>query len=125
MKAIRTALCLGVFLGCLGGQSLNAAPLGSSGVAENGDSPDTAIETVQYLPRSGFQYPRSHGAIVDWCAVWAHDCGWASATQFCQSRGFERALHWEIFHPGHTYVIGSDQYCNGDACKGFSFVRCD
>ncbi len=124
MKTIRTALCLGVFLGCLGVQSLNAAPLGPR-VALNAVAPDAMIETVQYLPGSGFRYPRSHGAIVDWCAEWAHDCGSAGATQFCQARGFDRARSWEVFHPGHTFVIGSHQYCTGDACKGFSFVRCD
>jgi hypothetical protein len=124
MKTIGTALCLGVFLGCLGVQSLNAAPLGPR-LALNAGTSNATVETVDYRPGSGFHFPRSHGAIVDWCAVWAHECGWAGATQFCQTRGFERALSWEIFHPGHTFVIGAHQHCEGDACKGFSFVRCD
>lgn len=123
MKTIRTALYLGVFLGCFGGASLNAAPLAPvDGL--NAATPSATIETVQYMPGSGFPYPRAHGAIVDWCAVWAHACGWGGANQFCQARGFQRALYWDIFRPGHTYVIGSDQYCDGDGCKGFSFVRC-
>ncbi len=123
MKTISTALCLVGFLGCLGGGGLNAAPLGPLD-ALNLAAPSAAIETVQYMPGSGFHYPMAHGAIVDWCAVWAHGCGWEGATQFCQARGFDHALNWDAFHPGHTYVIGSNKYCDGDGCKGFSFVRC-
>jgi hypothetical protein len=26
-----------------------------------------------------FDFPRSHGASVDWCAVWANGCGWQGA----------------------------------------------
>jgi hypothetical protein len=82
------------------------------------------VETVQYLPRSGFEFPRAGGTIVDWCAVWSNDCGWGGAHQFCRSKGFDRALSFDIFHPGHTYVIGSNRYCDGEVCRGFRFVRC-
>jgi len=71
-----------------------------------------------------FDFPRSHGASVDWCAVWANDCGWGGARQFCNMRGFARATSWDIFHPGRTYVIGADRYCNGDHCRGFRHVSC-
>jgi hypothetical protein len=123
MKAIRSALYLGVFLGCLGVGGLQAAPVEALG-SPTAAAPGSAIETVQYMPGSGFRYPKAGGAIVDWCAVWAHDCGWGGATQFCRARGFDRALSWDTFRPGHTFVIGSQQYCDGDVCKGFSFVRC-
>jgi hypothetical protein len=82
------------------------------------------VETVQYLPRSGYTFPRAGGAIVDWCAAFSRDCGWGGAHQFCRSKGFDRALTWDIFHPGRTYVIGSDRYCDGEVCRGFRFIRC-
>jgi hypothetical protein len=87
-------------------------------------APVSILETVQYLPRSGFEFPRAGGAIVDWCATWSNNCGGGGAHQFCRSKGFDRALSWDIFHPGRTYVIGSDQYCQGEICRGFRFVRC-
>ena len=89
-------------------------------------SPDvgSTIETIQYLPGSGFSYPHIRGAIVDWCVVWANGCGWPAAHQFCRSRGFDRALSWNIFRAGRTYVVGSERYCEGSGCKGFQFIRC-
>ena len=90
----------------------------------NSNAPRSMVETVQYLPRSGFDFPRAGGAIVDWCASWANNCGGGGARQFCRSKGFDRALSWDIFHPGRTYVIGSNQYCDGEVCRGFRFVRC-
>lgn len=71
-----------------------------------------------------FDFPRSHDASVDWCAVWANGCGWEGAHQFCRRRGFSRATGWDVFAPGHTYVIGDGRYCDGDFCKGFRHVTC-
>lgn len=90
----------------------------------NSNGAGSMMETVQYLPRSGFDFPRAGGAIVDWCASWANNCGGGGAHQFCRSKGFDRALSWDIFRPGRTYVIGSNQYCDGEVCRGFRFVRC-
>jgi hypothetical protein len=95
-----------------------AAPLSSPSAVK------PMIETVQYLPGSGFSYPHERGAIVDWCAVWANDCGAPAANAFCHSRGFDRALSWNIFQAGRTYVVGSHRYCEGGGCKGFRFIRC-
>ena len=85
----------------------------------------TGSSTIQ-LAQSGqrFDFPRSHGASVDWCAVWANGCGWEGAHQFCRRRGFARATGWDVFVAGHTYVIGDDRYCNADFCKGFRQVTC-
>jgi len=113
---------LGISLGCFvaSSQAAPIEPYGALAVA----TPTAAIETVQFMPGSGFPYPHERGAIVDWCAVWANGCGWPAAHQFCQARGFSHALGWHDFYAGRTYVIGSNQFCEGDACKGFSFVRC-
>jgi len=82
------------------------------------------VEQVQYLPKSGFHNPTANGAAVDWCATYATDCGAGGATLFCRQHGFATALHWTTFSPGQTFVLGSNQFCNGSFCTGFHFVRC-
>jgi hypothetical protein len=82
------------------------------------------VELVQYLPKSGFHNPMANGAPVDWCATYANNCGAGGATLFCQQHGFSAAVSWQTFTPGQTYVLGSNQFCNGSFCTGFSFVRC-
>lgn len=71
-----------------------------------------------------YDNPRSHGAVVDWCASWATNCGWGGAHQFCQARGHSRALSWNVYRPGRTWVIGTSQFCQGPNCQGFSQVTC-
>jgi len=77
-----------------------------------------------FLPKSGFPNPTANGAPVDWCATYANNCGAGGAAQFCQQHGFSTALSWQTFNPGRTFVLGSNQFCNGSFCTGFSFVRC-
>jgi hypothetical protein len=122
MKSSKIAIGMAACLAYFAAAGAQAAPLGLDGAVLA--APGAVIETVQFLPGSGFPYPKAGGAIMDWCAVWANGCGWPAAHQFCQSRGFSHALSWNAFHAGHTYVVGSNRYCDGDACKGFSFVRC-
>jgi hypothetical protein len=71
-----------------------------------------------------FRNPRLKGAIVDACAEWGNNCGAGGAAQYCRLRGFNGALSWSIDYPGRTFVIGSNQFCNGPQCRGFSFVKC-
>jgi len=82
------------------------------------------VETVQYLPKSGFHNPKVNGVPVDWCATYATNCGAGGANLFCQQHGFANAISWTTFNPGKTWVLGSNQFCNGGFCVGFSFVRC-
>lgn len=114
--AISTVMNIGLGLWLVGAAS--AGPLVSPAAL------GPLAENAQYMPGSGFEYPKASGAIVDWCAVWANGCGWPGAHQFCRTKGFSQALGWDIFRPGHTFVVGSNQYCTGDGCKGFRFVRC-
>jgi len=113
-----------VFLSMLASAGLGFAGVASAGPLALPPPSGAMVEAVQYLPGSGFMYPHERGAIVDWCVVWANGCGWPGANQFCRSRGFDRALSWNIFQPGRTYVVGSDRYCEGGGCKGFRFIRC-
>jgi len=71
-----------------------------------------------------FSYPRMNGAIVDWCTHWATNCGWGGAHQLCRQYGFARALSWNVYQPGRTWVMGSHRFCNGGFCRGFSQVTC-
>jgi len=117
------SLCTGFsFVRCGGGSSgASAAP---SITPTPGTTPPTGGGTGPFLPGSGFPNPTANGAPVDWCSTYAHNCGAGGATLFCQQHGFATALHWTTFHPGTTFVLGSNQFCNGNFCIGFSFVRC-
>jgi hypothetical protein len=71
-----------------------------------------------------YQNPRMNGAIVDWCTHWATNCGWGGAHQYCQGRGHPRATSWNVYQPGRTWVTGSNRFCVGGSCRGFSQVTC-
>jgi hypothetical protein len=115
---------------CLGASSLHAVPL--KPVDETRAIARSAgVELVEYSrgPRFpgdtwDFRNPRLKGAIVDACAEWGRECGAGGAAQYCRLRKFKGALSWKISYPGRTYVVGSNQFCNGATCRGFSFVRC-
>lgn len=68
--------------------------------------------------------PLVDGVPVDWCRNWGQGCGWAGAHAFCRERGFERALQYEIFHPGRTYIVGGDTFCTGATCTALQSVTC-
>jgi hypothetical protein len=71
-----------------------------------------------------FSYPRIRGAILDHCWTWATNCGWARANWFCRVRGYRRAIAFNRYRPGRTYVVGSNRYCRGTGCVGFRSIRC-
>jgi hypothetical protein len=71
-----------------------------------------------------FDNPTLNGAVVDWCSTWSTNCGAGGANLFCQVAGFSGAANWTTFKPGKTWVIGSNQSCNGGFCIGFSHVTC-
>lgn len=75
--------------------------------------------------RRAFDNPTMNGAIVDHCVTWATDCGWGGAHLFCQRMGMRRAVSWNRTNPGRTWVIGSNRYCEGGFCVGFSQVVCE
>lgn len=68
--------------------------------------------------------PVVDGVPVDWCRAWGQGCGWQGAHAFCRDRGYERALQYEIFTPGRTYLMSSDNFCSGPTCTGFLSVTC-
>ena len=68
--------------------------------------------------------PAVDGVPVDWCRSWGRGCGWPGAHAFCRDRGYERALRFEIFQPGRTYLMSGDSTCNGPTCTAFQSVVC-
>jgi hypothetical protein len=77
-------------------------------------------------PRAkSFPEPQMNGAAVDWCQSWATNCGQAGADQFCRMQGFERASFWTEVLVDRTFVIGSNQFCQGQrACGALRKVVC-
>jgi TM2 domain-containing membrane protein YozV len=71
-----------------------------------------------------FNSPMANGASVDNCASWAVDCGWGGAHQFCRTQGYGAARSFQLYNPGRTWVIGSQRFCDGGGCVGFSQVVC-
>ncbi len=103
---------------CNGGVCVGFSQVTCATAAGPGPGPGPGGEVFR------FNNPRMQGATVDWCSTWATNCGWGGANQFCQSRGYSRALNWNTFRPGRTWVMGSNTHCNGGVCVGFSHVTC-
>ncbi|HEY7610426.1 MAG TPA: hypothetical protein VIF14_14425 [Alphaproteobacteria bacterium] len=68
--------------------------------------------------------PVVDGVPVDWCRAWGQGCGWQGAHAFCRDRGYERALSYEVFQPGRTYLMSGDSFCTGPTCTAFQSVTC-
>jgi hypothetical protein len=69
-------------------------------------------------------HPVVDGVPVDWCRAWGQGCGWPGAHAFCRDRGYERALAFEVFNPGRTYLMSGDTFCSGPTCTAFQSVTC-
>lgn len=69
-------------------------------------------------------HPVVDGVPVDWCRAWGRGCGWPGAHAFCRDRGYERALSFEVFNPGRTYLMNGDSFCTGATCTAFQSVTC-
>lgn len=76
-----------------------------------------------------YREPRIDGYRLDWCRVWAGDCGKGAADAFCRLHGHARAVEWEmdpdIGLRSPTKVIATGQICNEGFCDGFKFIKCE
>lgn len=72
-----------------------------------------------------FDFPKVRGAALDHCAEFGRNCGRGGAELFCRAEGFARAQSWDTFQANRTYVAGSNRFCNGGFCTGFSQVTCE
>ncbi|AEA34567.1 WSC domain-containing protein [Hippea maritima] len=75
-----------------------------------------------------FKYPKINGYRLDWCRLWAQDCGKGAADEFCKKMGFKRAISFEedydIGAKSPTYVIDDGKICNQGFCDGFRYITC-
>ncbi len=66
---------------------------------------------------------------LDFCRVWAGECGKPAADKFCQTKGFTQSNNFEeaidIGAATPTVVIGTGQQCAAPTCDGFTFVTCE
>lgn len=75
-----------------------------------------------------YNKPKIGGLRLDWCRVWANECGQPAANAFCQSEGhanatsFSKASNIGAF--AKTLVIGSGQVCDQPDCDGFAWIKC-
>jgi hypothetical protein len=71
-----------------------------------------------------FATPIENGIPVDRCASWGNDCGQGGADQFCRRQGLTRAVSFETYNPGRTWVSGSNRVCDGADCGALRQVQC-
>ncbi len=75
-----------------------------------------------------FNNPVYNGLRLDWCRVWANQCGGPAATAYCQWKGYSHAVSWSkannIGVSQSTRVISSGAVCSQAACDGFKWIRC-
>ena len=75
-----------------------------------------------------FLKPKIGGVRLDWCRVWAAQCGAPAANAYCQSKGYNHATSFgkanNIGQWTKTRVITSGQICNGPDCAGFTKITC-
>jgi len=75
-----------------------------------------------------YNKPKIGGLRLDWCRVWANECGQPAANAFCQSEGYSGATSFtkasNIGAFAKTRVIGSGQVCDQPGCDGFAKIRC-
>jgi hypothetical protein len=66
---------------------------------------------------------------LDWCKVWAGQCGKPAADKFCQTKGFTQSNNFEeavdIGASTPTIIITSGQQCADPSCDGFTFITCE
>jgi hypothetical protein len=75
-----------------------------------------------------FWEPKIGGLRLDWCKVWADQCGPPAANAYCQTKGYSHATSFakasDIGAFAPTRVIGTGQVCSDAFCDGFAWINC-
>jgi hypothetical protein len=98
-------------------QFANAAAIAERNMARAGQAP--------VGPRRVFNNPMVNGVIVDHCVNWGTNCGLVGASNYCRRMGMSRAVSFNTFSPGRTWVMGDNKLCQGSYCRGFSQIVCE
>ena len=81
-----------------------------------------------------FYNPRINGPEgpmrVDYCRVWARECGWPAADRFCALQGYKAARSFtpylDVGATGEkTIILDGRQICDGPGCDSFRSILCD
>ena len=73
------------------------------------------------------QNPQWKGYRLDRCREWGVNCGAPVAEAYCRSKGFRTYQYFrtDAQSPGvPTRLIGTDQICRGNFCRGFQIIAC-
>ncbi len=72
-----------------------------------------------------FNNPMVAGYGLDYCREWTQNCGLPAATAYCQSRGYSRALNFQVVKDNQkTRIINGGQVCDAAFCDRISRVTC-
>lgn len=89
--------------------------------AQGGGQPPLQVQSKYNEPTIG-------GWRLDWCRLWADQCGAPAANAYCQTKGYAKtvgfALAKDIGTFAPTKVIGTGQTCSGPNCDGFAWITC-
>lgn len=119
--ALHLAWCLGASTGQINGErnARNAMLAGCVGGGGGGPPPPAVIK---------FWEPKIGGWRLDWCKVWADQCGPPAAHAYCQTKGYSHATNFakasDIGAFAPTKVIGTGQVCSDAFCDGFAWINC-
>lgn len=70
--------------------------------------------------------PRFNGIRVDYCVVWAENCGTPAASIACKLYGYTKPITYGVLWDyGYTYVLASDRICSGTFCDAIEWVLCE
>ena len=73
-------------------------------------------------------YPTDGTHRIDICLHWGMECAGEAARAWCQARGFDGAIEWEVEQDigaqSPTVVIGSGQVCAEAHCDGYFSITC-
>jgi hypothetical protein len=72
-----------------------------------------------------FRAPTVNGLPLDYCRIWAAECGKPAADEYCRRRGFRESVHFEVgYDQPNTWSIGANRLCNYPQCDRITLVRC-
>jgi hypothetical protein len=70
--------------------------------------------------------PRFAGLRIDYCVVWAAQCGLPAASIACKLYGLRTPVSYGVlWNYGLTYVLASDRICAASFCDALEWVVCD
>jgi hypothetical protein len=83
-----------------------------------------------WVPPHTFVDPTVDGIRLDWCRLWATDCGGAAAAAWCRQVGYSAAVTWEedsnVSARGIvTKLVGDGRLCQPpNRCDSFASITC-